>query len=736
MKTLRTFSLMFLVVFLFATQLRLFDANAELIRRDDFQDRKSWWFWYSLCTDSPYVHDGVLQLYLPSAYSDRECGSGIGASGSQDNIFGNYTAKMRIRALTPMRPGTRGWGFWDYQPPWPGNLSYSDINWFMRQYDPSDVSQTWWLSIARNGSSGTINYVNLQPLVEETNWHIYRIERRPDHVSFYVDDVLVHYSDTIVPEGLQSLHIWIDNFIYPFNPNIPFTHRGFTDPHSLVVDFVEIYDGSPGTSQVPLGSVLLKEMPNETGSGASRYLWKDYSFQGPGGKALVIVTARAEDYGSYSNHDNVRVVIDNTDLGWDTPASFDGNVLHGGNTSLVYSDTFIQGNHSVRIYGDITPILYDVTVIGARNGDIILNQQLNERAPGGSNYLWKEYQFNCAYDEEVTIFISGSAHENTGHDDSIRIVLDNEDFGWDTTNSFSGDRLRGDAKAVTISRNLLRGPHTLRIYADQTPMLHNVIVYGAKELLSIYTVTASAGANGTISPSGSVLVNAGVNQSFTITPNSGYTIASVTVDGASVGAVSTYTFTNVVANHTIAATFAATTHTITASAGANGTITPSGTVTVNHGTNQSFTITPATGYRVADVLVDGSSVGAVTSYTFTNVTVNHTISASFAATNPIVMHVGGIQVTKETNWILRRGNARVQVVDTNNLPVQGATVNGQWSGGATDTDTFTTGADGWGSARSNWRFGDATFRFCVTSVTKDGWTYNSGANVATCGNTP
>jgi hypothetical protein len=71
--------------------------------------------------------------------------------------------------------------------------------------------------------------------------------------------------------------------------------------------------------------------------------------------------------------------------------------------------------------------------------------------------------------------------------------------------------------------------------------------------------------------------------------------------------------------------------TITASAGSHGSIAPSGSVTVNYGANQTFNIAANSGYHVANVLVDGGSVGAVASYTFTNVTANHTISASFAA---------------------------------------------------------------------------------------------------------
>ena len=52
---------------------------------------------------------------------------------------------------------------------------------------------------------------------------------------------------------------------------------------------------------------------------------------------------------------------------------------------------------------------------------------------------------------------------------------------------------------------------------------------------------------------------------------------------------------------------------------------------VNHGASQSFTISPSANYTIGSVVVDGSSVGAVTSYTFTNVTAPHTISASFNA---------------------------------------------------------------------------------------------------------
>lgn len=148
-----------------------------------------------------------------------------------------------------------------------------------------------------------------------------------------------------------------------------------------------------------------------------------------------------------------------------------------------------------------------------------------------------------------------------------------------------------------------------------------------------YAITASAGANGTISPAGTTNVTCGANQAYTITANSGYGVSDVLVDGVSQGAITSYTFTNVTAPHTISATFIAK-YNLVASAGANGSISPSGTTQVNSGANQTYNFTPASCYEVSDVLVDGVSQGAISSYTFTNVTANHTISASFAIKGP------------------------------------------------------------------------------------------------------
>jgi hypothetical protein len=268
---------------------------------------------------------------------------------------------------------------------------------------------------------------------------------------------------------------------------------------------------------------------------------------------------------------------------------------------------------------------------------------------------------------------------------------------------------------VTVTANAATGYRFVNWSGDLTGTLNPIAVLmtvnrtiTANFTLLTYTITPSSGANGSISPATVQTVVHGGNTTFTITPNTGYRVSNVLVNGTSVGAVTTYTFSNVTSNQTISATFTAlpsytlttstlpvgagtfeltppggsypsgttvsiraipnagynfvnwtgdatgttlttsvvmsanrsvtanysvTNFTITPSAGQNGTISPSTVQSVPYNGSRTFTITPNTGFRVMNVLVDGTSVGALTSYTFNNVTANHTISATFAITS-------------------------------------------------------------------------------------------------------
>ena len=96
----------------------------------------------------------------------------------------------------------------------------------------------------------------------------------------------------------------------------------------------------------------------------------------------------------------------------------------------------------------------------------------------------------------------------------------------------------------------------------------------------------------------------------------GYTMTTETIPATGSGGGGGYTY-----------------YTIKATVGVNGSISPSGNVSVREGLDQTFTITPDKGYAVSNVKIDGKSIGAVKSYTFENVKKSHTIEVIFMKAN-------------------------------------------------------------------------------------------------------
>ena len=166
------------------------------------------------------------------------------------------------------------------------------------------------------------------------------------------------------------------------------------------------------------------------------------------------------------------------------------------------------------------------------------------------------------------------------------------------------------------------------------------------------SVTVNSAPTVNIAPVGPVTLDVGQSQTFAASASGGTgTLAyQWSLKGSPVGSDSnTYSFSESAGSYSVTCTVTDSASvpvssaasnavsvtvnqlTITVTQGANGVIAP-GTTTVNYGDSQTFTITPDTGYYIVGVTVDGSSVGVVSSYTFTNVQAAYTISATFALT--------------------------------------------------------------------------------------------------------
>ncbi len=189
--------------------------------------------------------------------------------------------------------------------------------------------------------------------------------------------------------------------------------------------------------------------------------------------------------------------------------------------------------------------------------------------------------------------------------------------------------------------------------ANDQPLIASNNTIRRITLLPTWTITPTAGAHGTIVPGTPQDIIQGQDATFTVTPDLGYHIVSVTVDGVSVGVVPPksfqYVFTNVNADHTIVATFAIDTFIITPTAGPNGSIVPSLPLTVNYGSDATFTITPNLNFHIAGVSVDASAVGPVPTYVFHNVIANHAIVATFTHETASIVPTAGPNGTISPN---------------------------------------------------------------------------------------
>ncbi|MDR3262729.1 MAG: hypothetical protein LBT30_00280 [Clostridiales bacterium] len=179
------------------------------------------------------------------------------------------------------------------------------------------------------------------------------------------------------------------------------------------------------------------------------------------------------------------------------------------------------------------------------------------------------------------------------------------------------------------------------------------------------TTAPASSTGGYISPDGSpdgyVSVTSGTDRFFTITPASNFRVQNIIVDGTAIDSTQIaevisnngYTFYNVTANHTIKVMFAptlATSFTITATAGANGNITPKGVVNVLAGQEQLYTFATNSGYRVLNIIVDGIALGSSTTPTLADAIANgylmdnmiiddRTIDVTFALTSATIYQI-------------------------------------------------------------------------------------------------
>src|SRR3989344_4272861 len=199
-----------------------------------------------------------------------------------------------------------------------------------------------------------------------------------------------------------------------------------------------------------------------------------------------------------------------------------------------------------------------------------------------------------------------------------------------------------------------------------------------------YTITASAGANGSVAPSGVTTKNYGTSQTYTITPTVGYSTASVLVDGSSVGAVGTHTFSNITTNHAISATFVINTYTLTISTTGTGGGTAGPAGTYNYGQVVTLTNSPSVGSTFTGWSGDADcSDGSVT------------MNAAKACTATFTLNTYTISATAGSGGTISPASRSVNYGSNTTFtvtPNAGYTASATGCGGSLSGTTYTTGA--------------------------------------------
>ncbi len=537
-----------ILVFCFILLANLFGQTYIIpdLQRDDFASKKTWWKWQNHGNQSaPQVYSGYFLAQLIDPLNGQTGGSLTDINDGMENV-GIMTAEqrpiygkddimdvtLRIKMLDELRPGSRGAGFWKSESP---PVTINQASWFMEQVADSAASysaawaseETWWRSRVHKGLGNEnevhTNLDTLSPPIDNMEWHTYRVHRHArSYYEFYVDGELVQHTDASeLDNGFlnedYSFNCWNDNLVYHFTTNsfsgndtIEVYKNGWLGQIEFLVDFVEITsDGyDPSYSRNPIGSILLREVPTEIDDGIDNGLWKSYSFDSDGGPAVILATAKAEEYDSYDDDDDLKMELNGIDFGYDTDRSWDGDADQGMPKTIMIDTSLSAGTHQLSFYSEVTPILYDATVLGSSEGSVVLNETVNETAPSGSSGdLWKTYNFSCDAGE-VTIYISGSADEEPGwnhqnaeidstDDDELKVVLDEIDYGWGSDSSMVGNALYGDTKTILIRETVAGGSHSLKLYVRETPTVYKVVVFAEAGDYSLPVQLSSFEANRT-----------------------------------------------------------------------------------------------------------------------------------------------------------------------------------------------------------------------------------------------
>lgn len=301
------------------------------------------------------------------------------------------------------------------------------------------------------------------------------------------------------------------------------------------------------------------------------------------------------------------------------------------------------------------------------------------------NYIEESHNFYITF-EPNTYTVTVNAYGEGIVSDGMTFTYDPENIVNYNLNALAAEGYHIASVVINNQEMTITDPQT---YAQTIENVADNYVINVYFAINTYTMTAEASQGGVITPNGTQVVNYGANVNYEIVANQGWYVAQVVIDGVTTNYTQaddvvtlTVPFTAIDANHSVSVLFDQFMYNITGTVGANGTV--NGETTINasmpYGSNYSLTITPADNYQVADVVVDGESVGAVNFYEFINITDNHTVDVTFEATMftlTATSNVAACTITPATTTVQAGSNVNYTLTVANGYHLENVIANGQ-----------------------------------------------------------
>ncbi|MGC6456102.1 MAG: family 16 glycosylhydrolase [Coraliomargaritaceae bacterium] len=428
------------------------------------------------------------------------------------------------------------------------------------------------------------------------DYHVYAVEWDENQIRWYVDGINYHNAS---PADLGS-NEWVfdHNHFILLNMAIGGNFGGALDPavtfpKQMWVDYVRVYErgiaedtntlsnsGFENSSLAPWIGFSPEGGSNGPGGYVDTNTNRYYNGGQPGGELVMVRSGShaGKVFGDFSGPNNENGFYQ------ELPVEA-GSIWSASGWALTHPQDLMVGQNMSWI--DVRFLAADSTVLALYRSQVL---NANNVTPG----TWMELSVTQKLDPATGVVLgSRSSMVAPEGSASVRYTVYFEQSGMD-----GGSMYFDDLSLV------------LESYAPRT-------------------ITATAGVGGSIFPSGETEVDYGNSLTVLITPDSGYEVSGVWVDGISLGSVESYTFESVSANHSIEVVFKLESFSVVASAGKGGSIEPAGTTEVYRDGGQSYTISPQPGYRISRLLVDGEETTISSQFNFSQVRADRTIHAEF-----------------------------------------------------------------------------------------------------------